>query len=159
MNMCSTCQFLKSHPPKFTCEMTGGLVEKGFIESPNSCNMWVSRTTVLGSEVGSVSSGTLRKGVDMVPEFAEAMSKKWAKGVSEYGREMKLDPFEEAMMECVDTANYMMAIYFRIKTLKDRVSILDPTKLGKDFGIEPEVATGVIRAFLGYFNEELKNDN
>jgi hypothetical protein len=139
--------------------MTGGLLERGFIETLNSCTSWVNRTTVLGDTVGSVSDGTLRKGTDMVPEFAEAMSKKWSKGVSEYGREMKLDPFEEAMMECVDTANYMMAIYFRIKTLKDRVSDLDITRLGKDFGVEPEVATGIIRTFLGHFNKEVEGDN
>ncbi len=60
-----------------------------------------------------------------VEEFSEKMVLKWQRGRSEYGPEMKLDPFEEAMDECIDLSNYSLEIYFRLKRLREKMERLE----------------------------------
>jgi len=61
---------------------------------------------------------------ERVKEFSNEMLEKWWKGRREFGTEVKIDPLEEAMDECLDIANYAMEQYFRIKFLREKVSTL-----------------------------------
>ena len=54
-------------------------------------------------------------------EFGKAMYRKWQKGRATYGTEVKIDPFAEAMDECLDLANYALEIYFRVRALREKL--------------------------------------
>ena len=61
----------------------------------------------------------------MIPVFSAEMNRKWQKGVQEYGKECRIDPYDEAMNEAIDLANYSMEIYFRLKRLKEKTKGLN----------------------------------
>jgi hypothetical protein len=125
---CATCVHLEANPPKFKCLLANVPILKEDTVIEAICPDWVLKETVLSAGVGSLSKGTLRKGTDMIPEFAQSMLRKWERGKSEYGLEILIDPYDEAMGECIDLANYSMMIYFRLKTLKEKVhAIADKT--------------------------------
>lgn len=64
-------------------------------------------------------------GKEAIPEFSQEMLKRWEKGRSQYGDKITIDPFDEAMQECIDGANYLMMIYNRIKKLKAKTQALN----------------------------------
>ena len=61
---------------------------------------------------------------ERITEFSEAMFQKWQKGRAEHGVTVKINPWEEAMKECIDGANYFMDMYYRIKKHKRQVESL-----------------------------------
>lgn len=62
---------------------------------------------------------------DRILKFAEGMDAKFSKGESEHGNTIRIDPYDEAMDECLDLANYAMIAYWRIAKLKEKVSSLE----------------------------------
>lgn len=62
--------------------------------------------------------------IERLSEFIDGMYQKWLKGRKEHGVVVKIDPWDEAMAECLDIANYAQDAYFRIKKLKEKVYAL-----------------------------------
>jgi len=60
-----------------------------------------------------------------IEEFSSAMFEKMSKGREEHGIKISLNPFIEAMNECLDLSNYSMMIYFRLKLLLEKYEKLE----------------------------------
>ena len=58
-----------------------------------------------------------------VSEFSQGMLERWIKGRKTYGPDTKIDPFQEAYDECLDLANYVLEIYFRLRELERRLNL------------------------------------
>jgi hypothetical protein len=69
-----------------------------------------------------------------VADFAAEMLAKWEKGAAEHGPVMPADPLDEAMAECVDLSNYVMAAFYRLKSIKEKTGSLSIERL-KELGI------------------------
>lgn len=61
-----------------------------------------------------------------IEKFSRKMLEKWQRGRQEHGKTVKIDPIEEAQMECVDIANYVMELNDRLERLKVKVGDIRP---------------------------------
>ena len=115
---CSTCDFLEANPPIFKCKQTLVNLDSTNINRLHLC-IWYKEKVISIAEARPLEKVNEINDLERVKEFSQAMYQKWQKGRQQYGKEMRFDPLEEAMMECVDCANYMLEAYFRIKKLKE----------------------------------------
>lgn len=62
---------------------------------------------------------------EKIARFAAEMGRRVDKGKSEYSKTYTFDPLEEVKEECLDGANYLMILYYRVIRLQEKVNGLD----------------------------------
>jgi hypothetical protein len=112
---------VKCGAPKEVREVCPNKVNHNQCRSQGQCE-YQSVSPLIGDRV--VVQRTPESDRTRITEFSEAMFQKWQKGRSEHGVVVRINPWEEAMKEAVDMANYAMDVYYRIKRHKEQVESL-----------------------------------
>lgn len=118
---CALCKLVYVNPPVFKCPTLGINLSKIEIGNPRYCSSYEEKYTTLGDNQRVVQERTITNDAERVSVFSGRMLEKWQKGRSQYGTEIKIDPIDEAQMECIDIGNYVMELYFRLETLRSKI--------------------------------------